>query len=132
MTGLQNIKKYFTYEDRLRTNVSIITGILIVIFNLFSGYIIVYIIAYLILGMHNPGQGFKFLFLIPGIAAGAGLLKLCILILDLLLGGTDMEEYSYLRVILLASIAVYLTVLFFFILIVLSAFIESLINSVKL
>ncbi len=82
--------------------------------------------------MHNPGPGLMFLYLIPVIAVGAGLLRFCILILDLLLGGTEMEEYSYLRVILLASIAVYLTVLFFFILIVLSAFIESLINSVKL
>lgn len=124
MIRLQKIKKYFNYPDRLRTIVSIITGILIVIFNLISGFIIVYIFADVVLGMMNPGLLTMLLYIIPGIFAGAGVLILCLVIIDLLLNGTEMEDYSYLRVVLLASIAAYLFILFCFILIMATNTIE--------
>ena len=75
----------------------------------------------------HPGPLIILLYFIPGIAAGAGVLKLCILIFDLLLNGTEMEEYSYLRVVLLASVSAYLFILFCFILIVAATTIERMI-----
>ncbi len=127
MIRLQKIKKYFNYPDRLRKYVSIITGMLIVIFNLISGFILVYIFADLVLGIKHPGFGVMILYFVPGIAAGAGVLILCIVIFDLLLNGTEMEEYSYLRVVLLASVSAYLFILFCFILIVATTTIERMI-----
>ena len=131
MIRLQKIKKYFNYPDRLRTIVSIITGIFIVIFNLISGFLIVYIFADVVLGIMHPGPLIMLLYFIPGIAAGAGVLIICIVIFELLLNGTEMEEYTYLRVVLLASIAAYLFILFCFILIVATNTIERMMTLIN-
>ena len=79
----------------------------------------------------HPGPAVMLLYFIPGIAAGAGVLIICIVIFELLLNGTEMEEYTYLRVVLLASIAAYLFILFCFILIVATNTIERMMTLIN-
>ena len=124
MTDKNKIKEYFTYNDRLRSNVSFITGILIIIFNVFSGYLIVCILSDIFLGITEPSAGIMLIFLIPGIIAGAGLLKLSIYLLELLVSGIQIEKYSYLRMVLLISIAVYFIIMIIFIFTTLTSIIE--------
>ncbi len=94
--------------------VSIVTGILILIFNTSSGIMIVDIISDVFPGIRYPGFWLLILYIIPGLIAGAGLLKLCISIVELISRGIEIEEYSYIRLVLLASIAVYLFILIFY------------------
>ena len=54
--------------------------------------------------------------LVLGIAAGAGVIKFEIFIFDKLLNGVEIEKYSYLRMILLISIALFFLILFFYLL----------------
>lgn len=122
---MNNIKEYFRYSDRLRRNVSIITGYLIVIFNISSGYLFISMLSYLFFGISDPGVVTMLLYLIPGTLAGAGFLKLNTGVMDYFLGGVEIEKYSYLRMILLISIAVYFIVLFFFIITTLTYLIEE-------
>jgi len=119
----EKINKYFYYEDRLRRNISIITGIFIVIFNIFSGFMLVQIAADILLGIKNPGSGLLLLYIIPGIAAGAALLKFCIFIIEFFLGRIEIEEYSYLRMVLLVTIAAYFIILFIYIIVILTSLI---------
>lgn len=118
------IREYFNYSDRLRTYVSIITGILIVVFNIFSGFLTVNIISNLLLGIKNPDTILLLVYIIPGVIAGAGILKLCILIMEFLLGGVEPEKYTYLRIVLLISIVLYFIILLFFIITILISFID--------
>ncbi|MBL8008358.1 MAG: hypothetical protein JNJ56_12575 [Ignavibacteria bacterium] len=120
----EKIKKYFTYDDRLRTIVSKITGILIIIFNVFSGFMLIYITADFLFGIKNPGALIMFLYFVTGIAAGGIVLKTFIIMFDLILNGIEMEEYSYLRVVLLVSIAFYLFILIIFIFTIFISFIS--------
>lgn len=124
MTDKNKIKEYFTYSDRLRTNVSFITGILIIIFNVFSGYLIVCTLSDIFLGLNEPSVGIMLIFIIPGIIAGAGLLKLSIYMLELLVSGIQIEKYSYLRMVLLISIAAYFIIMIIFVLTTLTSIIE--------
>ncbi len=118
------INKYFSYEDRLRKNISIVTGIFIVMFNIISGFMIIQIAADVLFGIKNPGTELLLLFIIPGIAAGAVLLKFCIFMIEFFLGGIEIEDYSYLRMVLLVTIAAYFIILFIYILVILSSLIE--------
>lgn len=120
----ERINKYFSYEDRLRRNISIITGIFIVLFNIISGFMLIQIAADILLGIKNPGTDLLLLYIIPGIAAGAVLLKLCVFMIEFFLSGIEIEEYSYLRMVLLVTIAAYFIILFFYILVILSSLIE--------
>jgi hypothetical protein len=124
VTDKNKIKEYFTYSDRLRTNVSFITGILIIIFNVFSGYLIVCTLSDIFLGLNEPSVGIMLIFIIPGIIAGAGLLKLSIYMLELLVSGIQIEKYSYLRMVLLISIAAYFIIMIIFVLTTLTSIIE--------
>ena len=112
--NLKNLKKYFTYDDTLRKAVSIITGILIAVFNTASGFIIVYFFCELSFGISHPEVWILILYLLPAVISGAGILKLCILIIEQALGTVKIEKYSYLRLVLMLSILVYLLILIFF------------------
>lgn len=125
MFNHEKIKKYFAYEDRLRSVVSKITGILIIFFNTFSGFMLIFIAGDLLFGIKRPGIVVMLLYLIPGIAAGAFVLKLFIIMFERILNGTEMEEYSYLRVVLLLSIVFYLFILMIFIFTILFSFLED-------
>lgn len=114
MINPEKIKKYFTYDDRLRTIVSKITGILIIMFNVFSGFMLIYIASDLLFGIKNPGVLIMLLYLATGTAAGGIVLKTLIIVFDRILNGIEMEEYSYLRVLLFVSIAFYLFILIIF------------------
>ncbi len=111
MTSLSRIKKYFNYDDRLRRIVSIVTGVFIAFFNALSGYMVIQILSYLILGVSDPGILIQILFVIPSLISGTGVFLICIFIIELFLGKIDVEEYSYLRLVLLFSIAAYLIIL---------------------
>lgn len=124
MIDKNRIKEYFTYNDRLRTNVSIVTGCLIIIFNIFSGFLLVNIISNTLLSIKDPGAVLLLIYIIPGIILGAGLLKVSIVIMEFLLGGVEPEKYTYLRIVLLISIVLYFIILLLFIIIMLISFID--------
>jgi hypothetical protein len=114
------IKNYFTYEDKLRTFVSVVTGINILFFNFLSGFMSVYIFLILIFSGLIDIEIYKYEIglssLVLGIAASAGVIKFEIFIFDKLLNGVEIEKYSYLRMILLISIALFFLILFFYLL----------------
>ncbi len=114
MIDLNRLNKYFTYDEKSKVLVSIVTGIFIIIFNTFSGVLIADILSDLFLDVRQPGIWMLLLYFIPGMIIGAGLLKLCIFIVELVSGGIIIEEYSYIRLVLLASVAVYLVILIFY------------------
>ena len=124
MIDKNKIKEYFNYSDRLRTNVSIITGILIIVFNTFSGFLIINILSNVLLGIKNPDTLLLLIYIIPGIIVGAGLLKVSIVIMEFLLGGVEPEKYTYLRIVLLISIVLYFIILLLFIITILISFID--------
>ena len=124
MIDKNKIKEYFNYSDRLRTNVSIITGILIIVFNTFSGFLIINILTIVLLGIKNPDTLLLLIYIIPGIIVGAGLLKVSIVIMEFLLGGVEPEKYTYLRIVLLISIVLYFIILLLFIITILISFID--------
>ncbi|MCY7363319.1 MAG: hypothetical protein LH629_14825 [Ignavibacteria bacterium] len=56
MNLLNQIKRYFIYDDRIRTVVAMFTGLFIVMFNLISGFLIVNIVSENIFGFHSPDK----------------------------------------------------------------------------
>ncbi|MEO8665290.1 MAG: hypothetical protein ABI462_07325 [Ignavibacteria bacterium] len=114
MIDLNRLNKYFTYDEKLKVVVSVITGALIVIFNTFSGIMIVDIISDVFLGIRQPDIWILLIYIIPGMIVGSGLLKLCITIVELIIRGIQIEEYSYIRLVLLSSIGIYLFILIFY------------------
>ena len=114
MTNLDKLRKYFTYDEKLKVIVSIVTAALIAVFNTFSGIMIVDILSDVFLGVRQPGFLIFLIYIIPGMIIGAGLVKLSIYIVELISRGIEIEEYSYLRLVLLSSIAVYLILLIFY------------------
>lgn len=103
------IKKYFTYEDSLRTIVGIITGILIVTFNILSGFLISVILIELIFNKIEVSPViFLLVSTIPAIFFAVMLLIGILRILRFVLNGIEIENYSYIRLVLLLSIVIYL------------------------
>jgi len=104
----ENIKTYFEYDDKLKRLVSKITGILIILYSFFSGIVLTYIFSEL------TGISLKslilniLLYLTGGIAGGAGVLRLIITLVNLVIREESMEKYSYLRLILFVTIIIYL------------------------
>ena len=104
----ENIKTYFEYDDKLKRLVSKITGILIILYSFFSGIVLTYIFSEL------TGISLKslilniLLYLTGGIAGGAGVLRLIITLVNLVIQEESMEKYSYLRLILFVTIIIYL------------------------
>jgi hypothetical protein len=118
------IKKYFIYEDKLRRIVSIITGFFIGLYNSLTGILIVQILSELVFGTHNISLIILIIYIIFGTVAGAGVLKLCIRVVELILNGTEIEKYSYLRLVLLVSILAFLSILIIYSFSFISAIIE--------
>jgi len=117
MNLLNQIKRYFIYDDRVRTVVAMFTGLFIVMFNLISGFLIVNIVSENIFGFHSPGKLILLLYFIPGIIFGALILKFCISLTEIVIRGIEIEEFSYLRLVLLLSVAFFLLInVFYFIL----------------
>lgn len=120
MINPHKIKNYFIYDDKLRTFVSVVTGIIILFFNFLSGFMLVYIFLILIFSGSIDIEIYKYEIglssLLLGIAAGAGVMKFEIFIFDKLLNGVQIEKYSYIRMILLISIALFFLILFFYLL----------------
>ncbi|MBK8552364.1 MAG: hypothetical protein IPL53_15365 [Ignavibacteria bacterium] len=101
------IKKYFIYEDNLRTIVSIITGILIAGFNLFSGFLISVILIEMIFNKNEASPVIFVLFsFIPTVFFAAVLLLIILRILGFILNGIKIENYSYIRLVLLFSLVI--------------------------
>jgi len=125
MNDLNRLRKYFIYEDTLRTVVSLVSGIFIVIFNTFSGIVVSYIFAHLIFENYAPNALNVLILIIPGIISGACLLKLCLLLIDVLLTGTEVDNYSYVRLLLLASVSLYLLILILYSLFIIASFLET-------
>lgn len=125
MIDLKSIRKYFTYDDKLRVIVSMVTGVLIILFNAISGFIIIYILFDLIFGINNTSFLTILFYSAWGIIVGAGVLTICILFIDLVLNGIEIEEYSYVRLVLLVSVVVYLLILFLYILFAFSTILEK-------
>lgn len=86
---------------------------------------LIQIAADILFGIKNPDTGFLLLYIIPGIAAGAVLLKFCIFMIEFFLSGIEIEEYSYLRMVLLVTIAAYFIILFIYILVILASFLDK-------
>ena len=117
MNLLNQIKRYFIYDDRVRTVVAMFTGLFIVMFNLISGFLIVNIVSENIFGFHSPGKLILLFYFIPGIIFGALILKFCISLTEIVIRGIEIEEFSYLRLVLLLSVAFFLLInVFYFIL----------------
>jgi|GEM_PF-2889587 len=117
MNLLNQIKRYFIYDDRVRTVVAMFTGLFIVMFNLISGFLIVNIVSENIFGFHSPDKLILLLYFIPGIIFGALILKFCISLTEIVIRGIEIEEFSYLRLVLLLSVAFFLLInVFYFIL----------------
>ncbi|MEO6695686.1 MAG: hypothetical protein ABIY50_13825 [Ignavibacteria bacterium] len=111
MIELNAMRKFFIYEETSKTVVSVTSGILIAMFNIFSGIIVVYIILQLIIDNFTLTI-FSLLIIIPaGIFIGMCFLKMIIKFSDLMLGNTQMEMYSYVRLILLMSVLQYILIL---------------------
>jgi hypothetical protein len=105
------IKKYFEYEDKLSTVVSLITGILIIIYNISSGILIIYLTYELFFGIKTSESSVLLLLIIPGTITGAGILRICILLINMITKGTEVEKYSYLRLVLFVSVLAYMFIL---------------------
>lgn len=110
----EKIRNYFIYEDNLSRVVSRVSGVLIVIFNFLSGFMIIYILSNVFFGISEPGKAVIFFYFIFGIVAGAFILKINVSLFNSLLNGVEIEKYSYLRIILLLSIASYFFIMFFY------------------
>jgi len=114
MIDINRLRKYFIYSEISKTVISVTSGIFIGMFNLFSGIIIFYTLTQLIFFYYTPDILNILLLLIPGILAGACLLKLCITFMDIMLTGIEVDNYTYVRLILLASVSLYLLILILF------------------
>lgn len=108
----QKIKRYFDYSEKSSKVVSIVTAVLIVLYNIFSGIFIVYFFNELIFKIHFHFVITAVIYLSAGILIAGLLLKLSIFLINLLLGNIEIENYSYIRLILLISIVLYLLLLF--------------------
>lgn len=104
------LREYYIYEDTLKTIVCIVSGILTGIFNILSGILIVYFFSNLIFSNYTPGILSMLAILISGIPAGYAMLELCVIVIDGILAGTIVENYSYVRLLLLASICFYIII----------------------
>jgi len=105
------LRKYFIHDDVLKSIVGIVTGIFIVYFNFFGGLLIADMIYEIIFLKFYAGN-FRFVLIIPlGLALGYLLLKLIIDSTIRIFKSDGMEEYSLIRILLLASIIVYILIL---------------------
>ncbi len=105
------LRKYFIQDDVLKSIVGIVTGIFIVYFNFFGGLLIADMIYEIIFLKFYAGN-FRFVLIIPlGLALGYLLLKLIIDSTIRIFKSDGMEEYSLIRILLLASIIVYILIL---------------------
>ncbi|MDQ3019128.1 MAG: hypothetical protein M3R36_00940 [Bacteroidota bacterium] len=125
MIDLSRIKKYFTYDDKLRAAVSVITGVLIAVFNAISGVVIVYAVFDMLIRIHNRNFLIQILYFISGLIAGAAILRMNIFIVELIIRRIEIEDYSYLRLLLLVSIGVYLLIFIFYSLLFVTITIKS-------
>jgi len=106
-----DLRKYFIHDDVLKSIVGIVTGIFIVYFNFFGGLLIADMIYEIIFLKFYAGN-FRFVLIIPlGLALGYLLLKLIIDSTIRIFKSDGMEEYSLIRILLLASIIVYILIL---------------------
>jgi len=106
-----DLRKYFIHDDVLKSIVGIVTGIFIVYFNFFGGLLIADLIYEIIFLKFYAGN-FRFVLIIPlGLALGYLLLKLIIDSTIRIFKSDGMEEYSLIRILLLASIIVYILIL---------------------
>lgn len=128
MNKYKDLKKYFIYEDKLRTNVSIVTGFFILMFNLFSGFMLTYIFANIVLNIKDPGNIIVILYFIPSIAVGVCLLKIYIIVFDFTFKKAELESYTYLRMLLLVSIVIYFFILIILILLLIPLAIKNIIT----
>lgn len=101
------MKNYFIYEDKLRRVVSIVTGVLIAVYSILSGIMITQIISQLLFGILRLDIWILLLYFITGMIVAAVLLRICILFIELMLQNIEIEKYSYLRLLLLASVVMY-------------------------
>lgn len=122
---LKKIKKYFQYEDKLRRTVSIVTGILIIIYSVFSGIMIIHIISVLLFGVHKPGLLIFLIYTLPGILVGGIILWLSLKIIDRIQRGIVIEEYSYLRLVLFATVIMYLLILIIYSIVSVTIFVKG-------
>lgn len=108
MLNIGSIRKYFEYEDRLSRVVSKVTGILILAYNLVSGILIIYFLGKLLFGISDPGFVQWIIYFLAGLFSGLVIFRFCILITDLITGRIEIEDYSYLRLLLMVTLLFYL------------------------
>lgn len=106
--------KYFSYDDKLQRVVSKATGLLIVAYNFLAGVLIVDITVRYGIGF-NPSPILSIaIYPLPSMIAAILLIMTFDKILSIISRGTVIEEYSYLRLILLSTLVFYFILILFF------------------
>jgi len=117
---MKNFKKYFEYPDKLRKSVSVVTGIFIAFYSALSGMLIAFIISRFFVDGQPDFTFWKILiYAVTGLPVGILVLLLNVFLTNLISGKTEIERYSYIRLVLLVSIILYFVVLVISILIIL-------------
>lgn len=115
-----NYKKYFEYDENLKVVVSVVTAALIGLYNTLSGTIIFYVAGEIVFGIYDPAIWIIILFILPGLLIGCILTYVSITLVDIITGNTQIENYSYLRLVLLVSVMLFLMILLLSILILIA------------